>query len=243
MSQWPAASAVWWMLPVLALCFGLLALGPLGQHVLARGVVFMDLAVAQSAAAAALALGVAVDHPPWWAAQTAALGGALAAVAWVAWISKQTEREAYIGLLYVGAASLALMAAQLEPHGKDRLATLLAADVLWASPQQVLALAGLAAAVWAVHGLLARNGWFHIVFAIAVAVCVQVLGLFVVFACLIAPGLWRKRLPAPLAFAICSAAVALAFALSWHLDWPSGVCTACALSLCGLLSCIKPPQR
>jgi len=44
----------WFLTPMVALLLGLLALAPLGTQVLARGVVFIDLAVAQAAAAAAL---------------------------------------------------------------------------------------------------------------------------------------------------------------------------------------------
>ena len=44
----------WFWSPVLALLLGVIALAPLGEQVLARGVVFIDLAVAQAAAAAAL---------------------------------------------------------------------------------------------------------------------------------------------------------------------------------------------
>ena len=44
----------WFLAPALALLAGLAALAPLGVQVLARGVVFIDLAVAQAAAAAGL---------------------------------------------------------------------------------------------------------------------------------------------------------------------------------------------
>ncbi|MFO0124956.1 MAG: hypothetical protein ACK52R_02105, partial [Betaproteobacteria bacterium] len=53
----------WFLVPVAALMLGVLALAPLGAQVLARGVVFIDLAVAQAAAAAALWVGALVDHP------------------------------------------------------------------------------------------------------------------------------------------------------------------------------------
>ena len=44
----------WMLLPLLTLVGGLCALAPLGAQVLARGVVFTDLAVAQAAAASTL---------------------------------------------------------------------------------------------------------------------------------------------------------------------------------------------
>ena len=70
--------AQWWFLaPALALCFGVLALAPLGAQVLSRGVVFIDLAVAQAAAAAALWAGAWIDHPSIWETQGIAAAGAL----------------------------------------------------------------------------------------------------------------------------------------------------------------------
>ena len=47
------SAELWYLTPMAALLLGLLALVPLGTQVLARGVVFIDLAVAQAAAAAA----------------------------------------------------------------------------------------------------------------------------------------------------------------------------------------------
>ncbi|MDP3224946.1 MAG: metal ABC transporter permease, partial [Rubrivivax sp.] len=119
----------WFLAPVAALICGVLALAPLGHQVLARGVVFIDLAVAQAAAAAALWAGALMDHPGWISTQTLAAAGALACAAAVAWLSKKwpAEREALIGLLYVMGASVALLGARLDPHGRERLGELLAA--------------------------------------------------------------------------------------------------------------------
>ena len=50
----------WWLAPLLALGLGLVVLAPLGVQVLKRGVVFIDLAVAQAAAAAALLKGTEI---------------------------------------------------------------------------------------------------------------------------------------------------------------------------------------
>ncbi|MFN5150400.1 MAG: hypothetical protein ACK5DC_02530, partial [Burkholderiales bacterium] len=44
----------WFVFPALALIAGVLALTPMGTQVLRRGVVFIDLAVAQAAAAAVI---------------------------------------------------------------------------------------------------------------------------------------------------------------------------------------------
>ncbi len=222
---------LWFLAPAAALLLGLLALAPLGEQVLRRGVVFIDLAVAQAAAAAALAVAALVDHPGWWTTQAAALAGALLAAALVALLARRApqQREALIGLVYVGFACAALLGARSDPHGRERLAELLAADVLWAGWPQVGALAAAAALVLLMRRWLGRDAVFFPLFALAASLAVPVLGLFVVFALLIAPALWTGR--AGLLGA--AAAMAAGFAMSWWLDAPSGACVALALAAFG----------
>lgn len=233
----------WFALPALALAAGLLALAPLGAQVLARGVVFIDLAVAQAAAAAALATSTWLDHPPLWQVQVGAAAGALACAALVAALARRwpAQREALIGLAYVAGASLALLAARGDPHGREHLTDLLAADVLWAGWPQVLVMAGCVVALQVLRtlapGALARDACFYPVFALVASLAVPVLGLFVVFAALIAPALWQRRgwhLAAAGAGAVAIAGLGLL--ASWLFDAPSGVCVALALALGGGLS-------
>lgn len=239
----------WFLAPALAILFGLLALAPLGEQVLARGVVFIDLAVAQAAAATALWAGALVEHPSAWLTQALALAGALLCGAIVAWLTRRTaqQREALIGLLYVAGACLALLGARQDPHGRDRLAELLAADLLWAGWPQVMVLAGCVAGVLAVRRLsgrgLQRDAVFFPLFAAVVSLAVPVLGLLVVFACLIVPALWlRAGLPPVLAGGVTAAAAASGLALSWWLDAPSGACVCLAMSACGLASALRSRQ-
>jgi zinc/manganese transport system permease protein len=229
----------WFLTPMAALLLGLLALAPLGSQVLARGVVFIDLAVAQAAAAAALWVAVVVDHPNAWTTQAMATTGAMACAAAVAWLSRlwPQQREALIGLLYVAGASMALLGAGQDPHGRERLGQLLAADVLWADWPQVMVLTACALAVAASRRWLQRDAVFYPGFALVASLAVPVLGLFVVFAALIAPALWQRAgLSAWLAGLGAVLASALGLLASWVLDAPSGACVALALSVFGVLS-------
>ncbi|HWP20189.1 MAG TPA: hypothetical protein VNO84_13750 [Burkholderiaceae bacterium] len=234
----------WWYLPPLAaLALGVLALAPLGHQVLARGVVFIDLAVAQAAAAAALWTAALVDHPGLLTTQLAAAGGALACAGAVALLARKwaQQREALIGLLYVLGACAALLGARQDPHGRERLAELLAADVLWAGWPHVTALLGAAVLVALLHRRLPRDGVFYPVFAIVASIAVPVLGLFVVFAALIAPALWLRRGRSAAAACIgAAAACAAGVAASWLLDAPSGACVALALAAYGAASAALP---
>lgn len=232
----------WFLMPVSALLLGVLALAPLGAQVLARGVVFIDLAVAQAAAAAGLWVGSLVDHPSWLTTQALAIAGALGCAGAVALLSKRWpgQREALIGLLYVLGASIALLGARQDPHGRERLSELLAADVLWAQWPQVMVLAACAAAVALLGRRLARDGVFFPVFAIVASLAVPVLGLFLVFAALIAPALWQRAgAPAARAAAGAMAFCAAGLAASWIFDAPSGACVALALSAYGVLSAAR----
>lgn len=232
------SAELWYLTPMAALLLGLLALAPLGTQVLARGVVFIDLAVAQAAAAAALWVAAVVDHPNAWTTQAMATTGAMACAAAVAWLSRRwpQQREALIGLLYVFGASMALLGAGQDPHGRERLSQLLAADVLWADWPQVMVLGACAAAVALSRRWLPRDAVFYPGFALVASLAVPVLGLFVVFAALIAPALWqRSGVQAWLAGLGAVLASALGLLASWVLDVSSGAAVALSLSAFGVL--------
>ena len=233
----------WFLWPALALLAGLLALAPLGRQVLQRQVVFIDLAVAQACAAAALWSGAWMHwHEPWQvqliSASGAVLCGGLVAVLSHRW---PEQREALIGILYVCGAALALLGARLDPHGQEQFMLLAAADVLWVQPEQVAALALCAGVVtWLAPndgGRLRDDRWFYPVFALVASVAVPALGLMLVFATLMAPALWMARqLGVVWALGLCGLALGLGLGVSWVLDAPSGPCCALALGLAGLAS-------
>lgn len=232
------SAELWYLTPMAALLLGLLALAPLGTQVLVRGVVFIDLAVAQAAAASALWVAAVVDHPNAWTTQAMATTGAMACAAAVAWLSRRwpQQREALIGLLYVFGASMALLGAGQDPHGRERLSQLLAADVLWADWPQVLVLGACAAAVALSRRWLPRDAVFYPGFALVASLAVPVVGLFVVFAALIAPALWQRAgVPTWLAGLGAVLASALGLLASWVLDVPSGAAVALSLSAFGVL--------
>jgi zinc/manganese transport system permease protein len=239
----------WLILPGLALAAGVLALVPMGRAVLDRGVVFIDLAVAQAAAAAALWSMGMMGHEVDWASDLAGLMGAIVCAALVAVISRRwpEQREALIGLLYVLAACLAMLGARQDPHGRERMLELLAADVLWARPTAVALLCATALTLalllhWRPQ-LLMRDAWFYGAFALVVSVSVPVLGLFVVFALLIGPALWlRHRAGTGIAAALFVGWIgsAAGLALSWWADLPSGPCVALCCAASGLGALLRP---
>lgn len=230
----------WMLLPLLTLVGGLCALAPLGAQVLARGVVFTDLAVAQAAAASTLWFQlIHHTHAPGILMVVSVLG-ALASAAAVAWLCQAwpSRREALIGLLYVVGAMLGLLAAQYSPHGREDLQELLAADLLWSDEISALVAIGSGVLTLLLHAfgraLLARDMIFFSVFGLVISLMVQALGVFLVFALLIAPAVMHERFGLIRTIVFMLAANLIGLAVSWHFDLPSGICLTLCISLAGL---------
>lgn len=244
-----AADLGWLAAPAIALVLASLVLVPLGAEVLERGVVFIDLAVAQVAACGVLAAGMLVHGATPGVLAVAAAVAALLGSAGVWWLASRwpEQREALIGLVYVAGAAATVIAVAFDPHGRERLTALLAADVLWVPWPSVALLAVAAAAVLALAlwrgGLLRRDAWFYPVFALALSVAVQTLGLYLVFALLVGPALWTRRAVPLVQVLVLAVLASLAgMGLSWALDWPSGACVALALCVLGVFSVVRLPR-
>ena len=234
----------WFALPAFALIAGIFALTPLGTQVLRRGVVFIDLAVAQAAAAAVIWVNHAVRVDSPLMDQVAATLGAMVVSLGVAWVARKwsQQREALIGLIYVAGACMALLGASQHPHGREKLFHLLAADVLWVDPFSVgvLMLAALAVHVTRLKHWLSNDAFFYAVFAVIASVAVPALGLFLVFASLIAPALWIQRgFNSWAAMGTASLFCLVGLLLSWVADTPSGPTVVMTLAIFGVCSLLR----
>lgn len=244
---------LWFFLPAITLIGGVFALAPLGGQVLARGVVFIDLAVAQAAAAATLGLQmVSHTHDPGLL-RIASVVGALVCAFAVAGLCRAwpQQREALIGLLYVMGAMLALLAAQFSSHGREDLQELLAADLLWSDGVDAISAISCAVIVLLVNvfrrQLLSKDTVFFALFGTVASLMVQALGVFLVFALLIAPAVLQIRYRPLITHVVVGAAILLGMTLSWWLDLPSGISVGLLVSLAGLASVFdrrgqRPPQ-
>lgn len=229
----------------LPLAAGLLVLSshiPLGEQVLRRGIVFIDLAIAQIAALGVLALS-GQGFSPAGALWSAALAAMLAAAA-IAWLTRRwpDQREPMIGLVYVGAAALAVVWVSEDPHGAQKLRTLLAGDILWVTWTSIsplaIASATLLASLRYRPDLLAHDRWFYPVFALMISLSVPLLGLYLVFAVLIAPALGASSLrrmglrnASQAAWGIGALGFCTGLLGSFLLDWPSGPTVTLSLVL------------
>ena len=165
---------------------------PLGVQVLRRGIVFIDLAIAQIAAVGVILGGLLFDGGlgAFHGMVFALLGAGLIGILSRYW---PQQLEAVIGLIYVGAAAVSILAISGDPHGALRLKSLLAGDILWVTPGLLwplgVATALFALMVWRREALLSRDGVFYPVFAVLVSLSLPILGVYLVFAALIAPAL------------------------------------------------------
>lgn len=199
---------------------GLLVLAthvPLGMKVLARDIIFADLAVAQIAGLGVIAAGLLELEGRPLLVQGIAAASALC-----------------------GAALLTLIERKL-PDVLEACIGLLVGQILWVSNGQLIATAVLTAALlalWRVFDRRLGNFGFYALFAFAVTASVQLVGVYLVFASLIVPALathrlqrWRKSA----AYAVGVAGYAGGLLLSVWFDLPTGAAIVWAMAVSGAL--------
>jgi zinc/manganese transport system permease protein len=186
----------------------------LGFHVIAREVVFVDIALAQIAALGASAAFLAGYDQDTWESYGAGLlftlGGALV-LALTRTPERRVSQEAVIGVVYAVSAAGAVLLADRSPHGTEHLRGMLVGSILSVRGADVLKVAVLYAAVGLFHWLCRRpfllistdpaaayrEGWrvrawdflFYASFGIVVASSVRIAGVLLVFSYLIVPAL------------------------------------------------------
>ena len=171
---------------------GLLVLSthvPLGAQVLRKGIVFIDLAIAQIAALGVVVAGLFDLASNGWQMQAAAAAAALAGAFLLNWTERKWPQvqEAQIGVVFVLAATAGILLLSKNPHGGEHLRDLLAGQILWVGyPQLVIPLVATVAILALWFGLRSRLSplGFYLVFALAVTVSVQLVGVYLVFATL-----------------------------------------------------------
>ena len=171
-----------------------------GIQVLARKVIFVDLALAQIAALGAT-VAFMLGHP----AQSMATYGyslaftLLAAVLLAftrAW-GTRVPQEALIGVIYVVAAAAAILLIDRAPQGAEHLKQILTGNILTSGLNEVAVIVPLYAAIGLLHWLLRRRltgagslVWefvFYATFGMVVTSSVAIAGVLLVFSFLIIP--------------------------------------------------------
>jgi len=244
-----------------AACLVLVAiLGYLGLHVLERKIIFVDLALAQIAALGAV-VGLIFGHEP---GSAASFGYALTSTALGAVVFSFTRtrergvpQEALIGITYVVVSAATIIVADLAPEGAEHIKELLAGSIIWVTWRSVLRILVICVAVGLFHYLFRRRflaisenpdaakaagialrRWdflFYLSFGLVITVAVEIAGVLMVFAYLVAPAIvaltttrrWGLRLAT--AWAVGAGASAAGLVASYRWDYPSGPAIVCAL--------------
>lgn len=225
----------------------------LGTHVLAREVIFVDLALAQIAAlgtTVAFLMGYAIDsHHAYWTSLLFTFGGA--AIFSLSRISeKDVPQEAIIGITYVVACAIAVLAVDKAPHGAEHIKYLLVGSVLWVTWHEVVktaiiyVLIGLFHYIYRYRFILISNDpqrarseginiriWdflFYASFGFVITSSVRIAGVLLVFSYLIVPSvisaLFTKSLTKRLTIGWITGFLvsALGAILSFVFDLPTG---------------------
>jgi zinc/manganese transport system permease protein len=186
----------------------------LGIHVIARKVIFVDLALAQIAALGGV-YGVLLGydfHDDPWAVKAYSLAFALVGAAVFSFTRTRRERvphEAIIGITYAVALAATILATSHLPHGSDDVRQLLSGNILWVRADTVLWTAALYATLGillaASHRKLLRisidadaahdegvqvrlwDFFFYTVFGFVVTSSVAIAGVLLVFSYLVIP--------------------------------------------------------
>jgi zinc/manganese transport system permease protein len=201
------------MLTALALCLALTGIHTyLGYHVVKRGVIFVDLSLAQVAA-----LGAAVGLLLGWGddpvrSYLISLGFTLMGAVLFAFFRMKQEKvpvEALIGITYAGAAAISLLVLEKAATGTDELKEMLVGSLLTVSARELVFIACLYSVIGIIHALSRKalfavtedaeaakarglKVWFwdflfYTTFGFVVTSSVKVAGVLLVFAFLVIP--------------------------------------------------------
>lgn len=222
---------------------------PLGRQVLARGIIFIDLAIAQLAGVGVILVHFLGDQPPGWAVQLsaflAALGGAMA----LRWAERHWANvlEALIGVVFVLAVSAALLILANDPHGGERLKDLLAGQLLWVTYGDLWVPIGLSLAIivlWFKGNAANSPTMFYVLFALSVTMSVQLVGVYLVFASLIIPALaTRQHQGLSVAYGVGLGGYLFGLLGSVLTDLPTGPTIVWSMAIVGVLSAVIVGSR
>ena len=229
-----------WLWPLVALVVLPAALVYFGLHVVGRGIIFVDLALAQIAAlgiATAVLLGADAEHGTM--TYVLAIGFTIAGAALFSLTRFRHPRvphEAIIGIIYIVAAAAATMVLSRTAAGDEEIKNLLVGNILLVSRGEVIRTSLLYLAVGAFHFALRRR--FHLIsfepdeaerlgmnvrlwdflfyatFGLVVTSFVRIAGVYLVFSYLIVPAVCG---------ALLSSRAAVRLGIGWAIALTAGI--------------------
>ena len=204
----------------------------LGRQVLQRGIVFIDLAIAQVAS-----LGVVISHVMTDGSVEVSLLQkllpyifSLAASLLIAYLSHYIdyELEAIIGCIYVISAAAVLLVLSHNPYGAEQIERSLAGRIFWISGIDLLLPGCLSLLFFLLIFCMPQlqQGWlFYPVFAVIITMSVDLVGVYLVFSSLIMPALGTINIHSKKGISVAC--------LLGAIGYTTGLTTACYLDLPG----------
>ncbi len=174
-----------------------------GIHILERGIIFVDLALAQFIGIGlALSFLLAGERHIFFSLIFAMLGALILAVSKRA--AKYVNIEAFIGVLYIFSVSAAILILDRSPHGLEEFKTIINGNIIWVTPGDILSTFIVYGLVGVLHFIfrekfyaLSFHGkggfWleflFFASFAVVLVKSVQMAGILQVFSFLVIPAM------------------------------------------------------
>jgi len=237
-----------------------------GLHVIERGIIFIDLSLAQVAAfgiTMAVLFGYSADGIiSYFFALTFALVGSVI-FTFTRNLESKIPQEAIIGIVYAVSSAAAILAVSHSPEGAEHIRYLLVGSLLTVSSEIVLKTALAYTAVGAFHwlarsrfipltfnrgrGLSAPRLWdflFYASFAVVVTSSVKICGVLLVFIFLVVPSVFAAILTERIGLRLLYGWVfgfigsATGIVLSFWLDTPTGATIVCTFGVLLLITAI-----
>jgi zinc/manganese transport system permease protein len=224
---------------------------PLGVAVFKKGIIFIDIAIAQAAA-----LGTIIAHQIFphyveqnhFISQICAFVAAILAATILTFTDKKLPKfqEAIIGSFFVFSAGLAMILLSTDPHGAEDFQNILAGQILWTSFRDVLWLAIFylpILIIWFKFKDKIGNTGFYLLFALTITASVQIVGVYLVFSFLIFPAFiaanfsnYKKQIG--FSYLVAVLGLILGVLISAKFDYPTGPAISICLAVVVILGCL-----
>lgn len=243
------------MYPFLACVALVLIHAYFGIHILERGIIFVDIALAQF-----IGIGIALsfffghEHSYWFSIVFAVIGAFILALSKK--IEKSVNIEAFIGVLYIFSFAVSILILDRSPHGAEEFKAILSGNILWLTPKDVASAFILYGFLGGFHYIFRKKFFaltfdgndrflweflFFLTFAFVLVKSVQMAGILQVFSFLIIPALiGRLYTKVPFKILLIGWIVGLfasfiGIGVSYKLDLPTAPLTVASLSIVFLL--------
>lgn len=239
----------------------------LGMHVIARGIIFVDISLAQIAALGmTVALLTGLESESQGAYFISLSFTFFGAFFFAFFKDPKIPQEAIIGVAFAFAQALSFLIADKIPHGSEHISSLLNGNILWVNKFQLIKTATIYSLLGLIHFFIYKKLWlvssneqlardsglnikfwdliFYLGFGLVITSSVQIGGILLVFAYLIVPALisqiYVNSFKARLFLGWLFGIIAslISIVISFKWDTPTGSTIVVVFGICLIMSLI-----